>query len=272
MGVVNVTPDSFSDGGRFADVDAAVAHGLALAGSGAAVLDVGGESTRPGAGAVDPAEELRRTLPVVRELVAASDVPVSIDTTKAAVAAAALDAGAMIVNDVSGGAADDGMLRVVADAGAMLVVMHTRGTPRTMRAEARYDDVVQEVGDELRARVDAASDAGVRTDALLADPGIGFAKTAEHNLAVLAGLADLAERVEVPLLVGASRKSFLGHLLGDAPVDAREEATLAMTVWCFLHGAAMVRVHDVESSYRASRLLDALDRATPEGLVEGMAA
>jgi dihydropteroate synthase len=272
MGVVNVTPDSFSDGGRFAEVDAAVNHGLALAGSGAAVLDVGGESTRPGADAVDAAEELRRVVPVVRELAAASTVPVSIDTTKAAVAAAAIEAGAVIVNDVSGGTADAGMLRVVADAGAMLVVMHTRGTPRTMRAEARYDDVVREVGDELRARVDAALDAGVRADALLADPGIGFAKTAEHNLALLAALADLATRVETPLLVGASRKSFLGRMLGDAPVDAREEATLAMTVWCFLHGAAVVRVHDVASSYRARELLDALDRATPEGLVEGMAA
>src|SRR6478735_1555304 len=192
MGVVNVTPDSFSDGGRFAEVDAAVAHGLALAESGAAVLDVGGESTRPGADAVDAAEELRRVVPVVRDLAAKSAVPVSIDTTKAAVAAAALEAGALMVNDVSGGTADADMLRVVADAGAMLVVMHTRGTPRTMRAEAHYDDVVREVGDELRARVDAALDAGVRGDALLADPGIGFAKIAEHNLALLAALADLA--------------------------------------------------------------------------------
>ena len=272
MGVVNVTPDSFSDGGRFQEAGAAVDHGLALAAAGAAVLDIGGESTRPGADAVDPAEELRRTVPVVRELVAASPVPVSIDTTKAAVAAAALETGAAIVNDVSGGTADPDMLRVVADAGAMLVLMHTRGTPRTMRAEAHYDDVVREVGDELRARVDAARDAGVRADALLADPGIGFAKTAEHNLALLAALPELAARVEAPLLVGASRKSFLGTMLGDAPVDAREEATLAMTVWCFVHGAAVVRVHDVAASHRACELLDALDRATPEGLIEGMAA
>src|SRR5260221_6149964 len=245
MGVVNVTPDSFSDGGRFAEAGAAVDHGLALAASGAAVLDVGGESTRPGADAVDRTEELRRVLPVVRELVAASTVPVSIDTTKAAVAAAALEAGAMIVNDVSGGTADADMLRVVADAGAMLVVMHMRGTPRTMGAQAHYGDVVREVGDELRARVDAARDAGVRADALLADPGIGFAKTADHNLALLAALADLSARVETPLLIGTSRKSFLGRVLDDAPVDAREEATLAMTVWCFVHGVAVVRVHDV---------------------------
>ena len=241
--------------------------------AGAALLDVGGESTRPGADPVDPAEELRRTIPVVRELAAGSGMSGEHRHHQGGRRGRAIEAGAVMVNDVSGGAADADMLRVVADAGAMLVVMHTRGTPRTMRAEARYDDVVREVGDELRARVDAAVDAGVRADALLADPGIGFAKTAEHNLALLAALPELAARVEVPLLVGASRKSFLGRVLGDAPVDAREEATLAMTVWCFVHGAAVVRVHDVASSRRACELLDALDRATPEGLVtEGMAA
>lgn len=272
MGVVNVTPDSFSDGGRFADTSAAVSHGQALAASGAALLDIGGESTRPGADPVDRDEELRRTIPVVREL-ATSGLSVSIDTTKAAVAAAALEAGAVMVNDVSGGSADADMLRVVADAGALMVVMHTRGTPQTMRAEARYDDVVGEVGTELRARIDAAIDAGIRADALLADPGIGFAKTPEHNLRLLAALPALAARVEVPLLVGASRKSFLGRVLGDAPVDAREEATLAMTVWCFVHGAAVMRVHDVGASRRACELLEALEGATSEGpITEGMAA
>jgi len=266
MGVVNVTPDSFSDGGRQLDAGAAIAHGLDLAGAGAAVLDVGGESTRPGAGAVDAAEELRRTRRVVHELAASAGVPVSIDTTKAVVAAAALEAGAVMVNDVSGGIADPALLGVVAEAGAMLVVMHMRGTPRTMSAEARYDDVVHEVADELRARVDAAVAAGVRADAILADPGIGFAKTLEHNLALLAALPELAARVEVPLLVGASRKSFLGRILGDAPVEAREEATLATTVWCFTHGASVVRVHDVAASCRAVGLLDALERATPDGM------
>ena len=266
MGVVNVTPDSFSDGGRYFDAEPAVAHGLALANAGAAVLDVGGESTRPGAEPVDAAEELRRTEPVVRGLVAATLVPVSIDTTKAAVAAAAIEAGAVIVNDVSGGTADPALLRVVADANAMLVVMHTRGTPQTMRAEAHYDDVVREVADELRARIDAAVAAGVRTDAIFADPGIGFAKTAAQSVALLAALPELAARVEMPLLVGASRKSFLGHALGDAPVDAREEATLATTIWCFTHGAAVVRVHDVAASFRAVELLDALERATPQGM------
>lgn len=259
MGVVNVTPDSFSDGGRFSDARAAISQGLELARAGAAVLDVGGESTRPGAAPVDLSEELRRVEPVVRELVAAARIPVSIDTTKAPVAAVALEAGAAIVNDVSGGTADAGLLGVVADAEAMLVLMHTRGTPRTMRSEAHYDDVVREVGDELRARIDAAVAAGVRAESILADPGIGFAKNAEHNLALLAALPELAARVEVPLLVGASRKSFLGHVLGDAPVDAREEATLATTVWCFMHGAAVVRVHDVAASFRAVQLLDAMD-------------
>jgi len=266
MGVVNTTPDSFSDGGRFLDPAPAIAQGLRLAAAGAAVLDVGGESTRPGAEAVDDAEEIRRTQPVVRELVARSALPVSIDTTKATVAAAALEAGAVMVNDVSGGTADAAMLRVIADAGAMFVAMHRRGTPRTMVKEALYNDVVREVGDELRARVDAAIAAGIGAERILADPGLGFAKTIDHNLAILGALAELAARVEVPLLVGASRKSFIGRVLGDAPVNEREEATLATTVWCFTNGAAVVRVHDVAASCRAVDLLDALERATPQGM------
>jgi len=266
MGVVNVTPDSFSDGGRFDAPAAAIAHGRALVADGAAIVDVGGESTRPGADAVPAAEEIRRTSEVVRELADGGAIPVSVDTTKASVAAAALEAGATIVNDVSGASADPGMLPLVADADAMLVVMHTRGTPRTMRDLAQYDDVVREVGDELRARLDAAVHAGVRPDALLADPGIGFAKTGAHNLALLAALPELAERLEVPLLVGASRKSFLGHILGDAGVAEREDATLATTVWCFTRGAAVVRVHDVAASARAGQLLDAMERATDRGM------
>ena len=266
MGVVNATPDSFSDGGRFFAAGAAIAHGLDLAAAGAALLDVGGESTRPGAAPVDAAEEIRRTEPVVRALAAGTELTVSIDTTKADVAAAALAAGATMVNDVSGGTGDPAMLRVVADANAMFVAMHMRGTPRTMVDEANYHDVVAEVGDELRARVDAAIAAGIRAEMLLADPGIGFAKTVEHNLALLAALPELAARVEMPLLVGASRKSFLGRVLGEASVDAREEATLATTVWCFTNGAAVVRVHDVAASRRAVDLLDALERATPQGM------
>ena len=266
MGIVNVTPDSFSDGGLYLDPGAAVAHGLALAAAGAAMLDVGGESTRPGAGAVDDVEEKRRVVPVVRDLVASTSVPVSVDTTKAGVAAAAVDAGATIVNDVSAGLADRDMLRVVASAGAGYVAMHMRGTPRTMQDDPRYDDVVREVGDFLAQRVDAAVSAGVRPEGIMVDPGIGFGKTVAHNLALLAAVRDLAARAGVPVLVGASRKSFLGAILGGLPAGDREEATLATTVWAFENGAAAVRVHDVESSVRAARLLDVVRRSTPEGV------
>jgi dihydropteroate synthase len=271
MGVLNVTPDSFSDGGSYLDPTAAIAHGLALAQAGAAVIDVGGESTRPGAAPVAVDEELHRVLPVVRALVAQVSIPVSIDTTKSAVARAALEAGASIVNDVSGGTADPELLRVAADAGALYIAMHTRGTPQTMRGEARYDDVVREVGDELRARVDTALAAGIDTRRLLADPGIGFAKTAEHNLALLRALTELVARIGVPLVVGTSRKSFLAPILGPELADrgdgvhGRDDATLATTVWCFEQGAALVRVHDVAGSRRAVELLETLELATTEG-------
>jgi dihydropteroate synthase len=265
MGIVNVTPDSFSDGGLFLDPDVAIEHGLTLAREGASVLDIGGESTRPGAEAVDAAEELRRVLPVVRALVAQSGVPVSIDTTKAVVARAALDAGAAIVNDVSGGTADPEMLGVVSAANAAFVAMHMRGTPRTMQNEARYDDVVREVGDALRGRVRAAIGAGVNERAIFGDPGIGFAKNLEHNVALLRSLPEVAARAGVPLLVGTSRKSFLGRILGSMDLD-RDDATLATTVWSFVRGAAMVRVHDVDGARRAVELLDVMERATQNGL------
>jgi len=265
MGIVNVTPDSFSDGGRYLDASSAVAHGLALAHAGAAIIDVGGESTRPGAAPVDVNEELRRVLPVVRALVADAGVPVSIDTTKAAVAAAALAVGAAMVNDVSGGTRDPQMLSVVADANAAFVAMHMRGTPQTMQNETNYDDVVSEVGNVLCARVEAAVSAGIDPRAVLADPGIGFAKNAEHNLALMRALPELAARAGVPLVVGTSRKSFLGRLLGDIDAD-RDDATLATTIWSFLHGAAVVRVHDVEHSRRAIELLEVLERVTQNGL------
>ena len=266
MGIVNVTPDSFSDGGTYFDPDAAIAHGLALAEAGAAVIDVGGESTRPGAAPVDAAEELRRILPVVESLAQRAHVPVSIDTTKAVVARAALDAGAVMVNDVSGGSADPALLGVVAEAGAAYVAMHMRGTPLTMQADADYDDVVHEVGDALRMRVERAIAAGVDARALLADPGIGFAKTVEHNVALLKALPEIASRAGVPIMVGTSRKSFLARIAGDDDLSARDDATLATTVWCFDHGAALVRVHDVAGSRRAVELLETMERATPEGM------
>ncbi|MFI5046795.1 MAG: dihydropteroate synthase [Acidimicrobiia bacterium] len=261
MGIVNITPDSFSDGGQFLDPGAAVDHGLALVAAGADVLDVGGESTRPGADPVDETEERARIVPVVERLAAESGVPVSVDTTKAAVAAAALDAGASIVNDVSAGLTDPAMLGVVAAAGAGYVAMHRRGEPRTMQRDVRYDDVVRDVTQHLVERRDAAYDAGVAPGALCADPGIGFGKLTEHNLALLAQLDLIARDVGVPLLIGASRKTFLGQLLADArgapavvaPV-ARDDATLATTMWAIDHGASVVRVHDVRPSVDAVRL------------------
>jgi dihydropteroate synthase len=271
MGVVNVTPDSFSDGGQFAEPDAAIAHGLELAARGADILDVGGESTRPGAAPVPAEEELARVLPVVQGLRAATQVPLSIDTTKAVVARAALDAGAVIVNDVSAGRTDPDILGVAARAGAGYVAMHMLGEPRTMQLDPRYDDVVAEVGDFLVERIEAGHAAGIRPGAVAADPGIGFGKTVEHNLQLLAGLPMLAARVAVPLVIGTSRKTFIGRVLARAteapeelPVGEREEGTLATVVWAVEHGASIVRVHEVRPAAEAIRLLDAM-RAVAEG-------
>jgi dihydropteroate synthase len=217
---------------------------------------------------VPAAEELRRVVPVVERLAATTTVPLSIDTTKAAVARAALDAGATVVNDVSAGRSDPEILGVAAEAGAGYVVMHMQGEPRTMQADPRYDDVVAQVGDFLAERIEVARTAGVAEGALAADPGIGFGKTVEHNLRLLAGLPALAERVGVPVLVGTSRKTFVAKVLaragtasGDLPVDQREEGTLATVVWAVERGASIVRVHDVLPAVRAVRLLDALHSA-----------
>jgi dihydropteroate synthase len=262
MGVVNVTPDSFSDGGRFLAPGAAIAHGLDLAEAGAAVLDVGGESTRPGAEPVDTATEIARVLPVIEGLVAATPVPVSVDTAKAAVAAAALDAGAAIVNDVSAGRADPDLFGVVARAGAGYVAMHMQGEPRTMQRDPHYDDVVREVIGFLRERLDAARAAGISDDALMADPGIGFGKTIDHNLELLASMPELIAGVGVPMLVGTSRKSFLGRIVDEADPAARDDATLATVVWCLERGATMVRVHDVRGAVQAAAVLGAMARAS----------
>ena len=251
MGVVNVTPDSFSDGGDFLDADAAIAHGLALVADGADLVDVGGESTRPGAARVDAAEELRRVLPVVRAL-AAEGVVVSIDTMRASVAAETLEAGAALVNDVSGGQADEAMARVVADAGTPYVVMHWRGHSADMASRAVYADVVTEVVDELRGRLDALSAAGVDLDRVVVDPGLGFAKDAGHNWSLLAHL-DRLHVLGRPLLVGASRKGFLGQLLADGdgvprPAAAREDATTAVSVLAATAGVWAVRVHEARAT------------------------
>jgi dihydropteroate synthase len=251
MGVLNVTPDSFSDGGRYADVDAAVAHGVALHRDGADLVDVGGESTRPGAARVDAPTETARVLPVIRGLVAAG-VPLSIDTTRAAVAAAALDAGAAVVNDVSGGLADPDMAHLVADAGCPWVLMHWRGHSQRMQDLAVYDDVVAEVRDELSKRVDEAVAAGVGAEQIVLDPGLGFAKGAAHNWALSAHL-DVLIALGHPVLFAASRKSYLGRLLAGPdgaprPVERREAATIATSVLAVAAGAWGVRVHDVRGT------------------------
>jgi dihydropteroate synthase len=248
MGVLNVTPDSFSDGGRYADLDAAIAHAVAMHADGAHLVDVGGESTRPGAGRIDAETELARVLPVIRELVAAG-VPLSIDTMRASVAAAALDAGVVVVNDVSGGLADPAMARVVAEAGRPWVLMHWRGHSVQMRELARYDDVVKEVCAELRDRVEDALVAGVDPSRIVLDPGLGFAKLPEHNWELTRHLDQLLA-LGYPVLVGGSRKSYLGTLLAGSdgrprPVPGREAATVAVSVLAVAAGAWGVRVHDV---------------------------
>ena len=257
MGVVNVTPDSFSDGGSFADTAGAIAHGGKLVADGADIVDVGGESTRPGAGAVPLKEEAARVLPVVRALAGAATV--SVDTYKAAIAAAALDAGAEIVNDVSGGALDPELLRVVAGHRAYVILGHMRGTPAEMNAHARYDDVVRDVVRELGQRIDAAVAAGVDHGRILVDPGLGFAKTGAHNLALLGRLTEL-QALGCPIVVGASRKSFLGTLTGRG-VEGRELGTAAADTAAILGGARVVRVHDVAAQRDAVAVADAIVRA-----------
>ena len=269
MGIVNVTPDSFSDGGRYLDHRAAVAHGLALAAEGADLLDVGGESTRPGADYVDEQVELERAIPVVERLAQVTEVPISIDTRKSAVAAAALAAGAVVVNDVSAGRDDPRLLPVAAEAGAAVVLMHMRGTPKTMQDDPVYGDVLAEVKAFLAERCDAAEAAGVAHDRLAVDPGIGFGKRDEHNYALLGGLACLTG-LGHPVLVGTSRKGFIGRALG-APMHERLEGSAATVVWAVERGARIVRVHDVRHMVRTVRMTEALKaggggvRGTPEG-------
>ncbi|WP_075743292.1 dihydropteroate synthase [Actinoalloteichus fjordicus] len=257
MGVLNVTPDSFSDGGRYLDRDEAVAHGITMFHAGADLVDVGGESTRPGADRVPADVERDRVVPVIAELVAAG-VPVSIDTTRSAVAEAAVAAGAILVNDVSGGLADDRMAKVVADADVPWVLMHWRGHSRQMQELAVYDDVVVEVRRELSARVDAAVAAGVAESALVLDPGLGFAKTGVHNWQLLGGLGELRS-LGLPILIGASRKRFLGAVLADdagrpRPADGREVAGAVISGLSARAGAWGVRVHDVVNSLDAVKV------------------
>ena len=263
VGVLNATPDSFSDGGRFVrddgalDLDAALDAARALVAAGAHVIDVGGESTRPGARPVPVAEEIARTRPLIEALAKELSAPISIDTRSAAVAESALEVGARVVNDVSGLRSDPALARVAARGGATLIVGHLRGEPATMQEGVAFDDVLAEVGDELAASLERARDGGVPRDRLVADPGIGFGKRLAHNLELLANVGALRARLGVPLLVGPSRKAFLGELTGD-PVAARDLATAVACSIAVFAGADGVRVHDVASARRAVAVAAAL--------------
>lgn len=257
MGILNVTPDSFSDGGRFLRSDAAVQHALRLVAEGADIIDVGGESTRPDASAVSEEEEMRRVLPVIRELVQATDVPLSIDTMKPAVAAVAIEAGAAMVNDVAANRGDSRMWRIVADAGAGYVVMHMQGTPPTMQRNPHYDDVVAEVGEFFRERLERVQECGVPLERMILDPGLGFGKTLDHNLELLAGLGQF-RTYQRPLLVGASRKGFVGHVTGAKEAADRLAGSLACACAAVSAGAQIIRTHDVASTRQALRMSEAI--------------
>jgi dihydropteroate synthase len=270
MGVVNVTPDSFSDGGKWFDSEVAVKRGLDLVSEGADLVDVGGESTRPGAPRVEEAEELRRVLPVVRGL-ASENVLVSVDTMRASVAEQALEAGAVMVNDVSGGLADPGMVPAVAAAQVPFVVMHWRGQSIDMNNRAVYGDVTSEVIAELRSSLDRAVAGGVAPERIVADPGLGFAKQAPHDLRLVAELARLRRELGRPLLVAASRKRFLGRVLASAedapppPARERDAATAAVTALAAREGAWAVRVHEVRASVDAVRVVQAVESTGQHG-------
>jgi dihydropteroate synthase len=266
MGILNVTPDSFSDNGKHATFDAALRHAERMIADGADMIDVGGESTRPGAEPVDATEELRRTVPIVQELRRRfPSVPVSIDTTKAVVARQCLEAGACLVNDISALRADPAMIHVVKEQDVPVVLMHMRGTPRTMQENPAYVDPVEEIKEFLSERMDWAVRGGLRTDQFIIDPGIGFGKTTEHNVTLLRNLRSFLE-LEQPLLVGASLKSFIGKLIGNetTPVGVahREEGTLTAHLWAAAHGAHMLRVHDVAAHRRALAVWKALQAPT----------
>ena len=257
MGVLNVTPDSFSDGGKFFAAEKAIEHGLKMAADGADIVDVGGESTRPGAEAIAAEEELRRVIPVIEKLRAKTDVPISIDTSKTEVALAAIHAGVAIVNDVTGGRGDEGMLPLIAKTKSALIMMHMQGTPRTMQKQPRYDDVVSEVADFFRQQYACAIGCNIDPMAIAFDPGIGFGKTLDHNLELLAQLERLRTH-ERPLVVGVSRKSFLGKLANSPEMKDRFAPAIALTSLLRVRGANVFRVHDVKESVSALRATEAI--------------
>jgi len=256
MGILNVTPDSFSDGGCFADRDSAIAQGIKMLKEGADIIDVGGESSRPGAAEVNVEEEINRVVPVVEKLFRETGAVISVDTVKAKVAGLALEAGACIVNDVSAITRDPDMIDVVSRFKAGVVLMHMIGTPATMQTDPRYDNVVSEVSNYLNERVDDLAAAGLDRATLAIDPGIGFGKTVEHNLSLLASLDVLADTGQ-PVVVGVSRKSFIGRITG-SPVDQRLPGSLAALAVCIMNGANILRVHDVKESKQAAQIAAAL--------------
>lgn len=261
MGILNCTPDSFFDGGRYADPESAVARAGQMIAEGADFIDVGGESTRPGSEPVHPLEQIRRTIPVIRSIRERWDGPISIDTTRAEVATQALEAGANWINDISGLRDDPDLAPLAARTGAGMILMHMLGTPRDMQAAPQYSDVVTEVAAFLKERVKECRRAGVAADRIVIDPGIGFGKNLEHNLALLHHTRRFVE-LGYPLLIGASRKSFIGRLLGDDRAD-RLEGSLAVAAWTALQGASIIRVHDVGPTRRALTMWSAL-MTTPE--------
>ena len=263
MGVLNVTPDSFSDGGQFFSPDRAVAHAEQMIAEGADIIDIGGESTRPGSAFVSEEEELQRVIPVIEQLATRTSVPISIDTTKSSVARGALAAGAEIVNDISGLRFDPLIADETARAGAGLVLMHSRGTPKTMQKLPPVKDIMSEVIDGLRESINVAQQHGVARESMAVDPGVGCGKTAEQNVELIANLDQLAgEFAEFPLLIGTSRKSFIGKLLDGAPADARLYGTVASIAASVLKGTHIVRVHDVKAAVEAIKVADAVKRTS----------
>jgi dihydropteroate synthase len=257
MGVLNVTPDSFADGGRFFAVEKAIEHGVRLAAEGADIIDIGGESTRPGAEPVAAGEELRRVIPVIEKLRAKIDVPVSIDTSKAELARAAIHAGASVVNDVTGGRGDEGMLPLIAETKSAFIIMHMQGTPRTMQNRPQYEDVVSEVADFFRQQYARAIGCDIDPMAIAFDPGIGFGKTLDHNLELLAQLERLRAN-DRPLVVGVSRKSFLEKLANSPEMKDRLAPAVALTALLRVRGADVFRVHDVKENVSALRVTEAI--------------
>ena len=258
MGILNVTPDSFSDGGKYLDVQQALDHAKLMVAEGATLLDIGGESSRPGASSVSTTQELDRVLPVICAVTDALDVVISVDTSKAEVARKALEAGAHIVNDITALRGDTNMISVVAEMDAGLILMHMKGTPRTMQKAPQYADVVRDVSAALTESVQCAEAHGVAAERIIIDPGIGFGKTTEHNIEILKRLSEFRS-LNKPLIIGTSRKSFIGNIL-DLPVTERIEGTVATVCWAIAHGVDIVRVHDVKANVRAALMTDALYR------------